>query len=247
MRSEAKEREGAADDPSVVQPGVSSVPARKRPPGRTKKYGPRFQGAFTDPREDMEAFRLFKDFYMEQRVLRPKEDPKTFVGDFNALIEPKEFFPSYQAYKRMCAQFDKQIAKEHRGDPAAAMVLAASKRNKRVFADLGPRNEEQLDLGVRTLAGLLVDDAVGLVREEARDPDDHMGSNEFVKRRMYALNVLNHVGRTLKGKAEIRLRSAAEKRETAGFLMGIMNKALSGKISPEQLEAMKGVTRTHGQ
>lgn len=208
-------------------------------------YGPRFQGKFTNPKADPEAFRLFKEFYFEQRILRPNEDPKRFVGDFNALIEPKEFFPAYQVYKRLCQQFDRQIQKQHANDPAAAKLLATTARDKRMVAELMPRNEEQLDQGVRTLAGLLVDDAVNLVRDEPRDPDDLLGSDQFVKRRMYALNVLNHVGRTLKGKAEIRLKSAAEKRETAGFLMGIMNKALSGKITKEQMEAMKGVTQTH--
>lgn len=228
-------------DATATQPAGRVDPRNGRPVfAPSRAYGPGFDGTFKDVKADPEGLAAFRAGYFAWRPGCPKADPKEFVGEYAAKFPEAGFYPNYQTFKGMTKKWDVEILGEP--DPKIAAVAELHKRDKAMIAEVVvARSNEDLERATRGLAGLLLDDAVSIVRSESHDPENPIGGDLFVKRRMYALNVVNYVSRHVKGRDEIAIKRQSEKRETVGFMMNIMQKAMAGKISPEQVDAMRSV------
>jgi len=94
-------------------------------------------------------------------------------------------------------------------------------------------DDDILERGTRTLGGELLNDALHTLHEQQEE-----GTFNRDKRN-YIVNVLNHTNKLVQGKATIKLKAAAEKRETAGFLMTLLSKATAGKLTDEEMRALE--------
>lgn len=100
-------------------------------------------------------------------------------------------------------------------------------------ANLVAPQENDLEQGLRTLAGELTNDAISVLHQ-----DQKLGLYD-VKRRLYCATVLAHVTKSVHGSASLRLKASAEKRENAGFLMNLLSKAAAGTLTDEEMKVLK--------
>lgn len=94
-------------------------------------------------------------------------------------------------------------------------------------------SENNLEAGLRTLAGELTNDAISMLKQ-----DQELGSYD-VKRRMYMATVLGHVTKTVHGSASLKLKAAAEKRATTTLFVDLLAKASAGTLTDEELKRLK--------
>src|SRR3990167_3518380 len=103
---------------------------------------------------------------------------------------------------------------------------------------LGAADDEQLEAGVRTLGGELLNDAMQMLRDD-QELEEIYTDETLIKRRNYIVNVFSHATRLVHGKAALMLKASAEKRDTAGFLMSLLARATSGQMSDEEMGLLK--------
>jgi len=103
---------------------------------------------------------------------------------------------------------------------------------------LGATNHDTLEQGANTLAGELINDALQTMRD-TQELEDVYSTEEIIKRKNYVLNVMAHTTRLVHGKAALMLKASEEKRNNASFLMDLLAKASSGKMTPEEMEMLK--------
>jgi len=209
-------------------------------------YGERFTGY-----QRIDAVRdlipAFKDLYY-QRMVENKETRITHVlKEFNNIIaeEGRTFFPNTALVRSWKKKWDRDIL-EKRG-----MMLEDIKAEKHVQQVMKTRNSgntgvvdyvapshETLEEGLQTLGGELLNDAMQMLRDDQMNEDIYE-SDELVKRKGYVVNVFGHVTKMVHGKAALMLKASQEKRENAGFLMDLMRQATAGKMSAEEIAALK--------
>jgi len=103
---------------------------------------------------------------------------------------------------------------------------------------LGNVDEGQLEMGVKTLGGELLNDAMQMLRDD-QELDEIYTNEELIKRRNYVVNVFSHVTKLVHGKAALMLKASAEKRENTSFLMDLLAQATSGNLTDEQLALLE--------
>src|SRR3972149_7281547 len=103
---------------------------------------------------------------------------------------------------------------------------------------LGAADDEQLEAGVRTLGGELLNDAMQMLRDD-QELEEIYTDETLIKRRNYIVNVFSHATRLVHGEAASMLKASAEKRDTAGFFMSLLSQATAGKLSDEQIALLE--------
>lgn len=196
-----------------------------------------FDGKFSKLAEIRDLIPKFKDFYYSKKLEDPNWTSIKLVDAFNEVIVPQRFFPTTDMYKRWRRRWDDEIAQK-------ALGMKLSKIDEKIVVTRNEQNkllspsDNELELGGKTLAGELMNDAMNIlkndqVREELYDDEI------IVKRRHYVLNVFNFVMRAVHTKQALLIKGRAEKRETAGFLMDIVRRSTAGKITPEEMVLLK--------
>ena len=196
-----------------------------------------FDGKFNKLAEIRDLIPRFKDFYYEKKLEDSSWTSTRMIDAFNELITPQKFFPTGDMYRRWRRHWDDEIAQK-------ALGMKLSKIDERIVVTRNERNEllspsdNELELGGKTLAGELMNDAMNILKnDQAKEElyDDEI----IVKRRHYVLNVFNFVMRAVHTKQMLLIKGQAEKRETAGFLMDIVRRSTAGKITPEEMVLLK--------
>lgn len=97
------------------------------------------------------------------------------------------------------------------------------------------KHEENVEHKVVTLADEMLDEALEIVRSRLGKDGDEAG----VKKKMYALGVLDKTTRLLQGNQKLKLDAKEGARNDANFLVELFRKAKSGDIKEEELESVR--------
>lgn len=225
----------------VVLAEAGAVPTKHT----TKSLGDLFYwgklGRFQKIGEIADLIPKFKDFYYEKKFENTKNSAMKIIRDFQADVDPLMFVPYPAQYRSWRVKWDKDIL-EQMGMRTAELAL-----KKEVNAVVKMRDEnnkllipdhENIEGGMNTLAGALINDAMGMLNED-KESEEIYTSDELIKRRNYMLQVMAHTTRLVQGEKGLKIKANAEKRETAGFLMELLKSARSGKMSEEQMALLK--------
>lgn len=210
--------------------------------GKSKKFSfyENFDGRYHKVDEIRDLIPQFKAFYYAEKRKDPSRSAIKIINEFNGQIAPLTFFPWEKQYRLWRKKWD-------------AELLAAqgyTEEQKEIRQLIKVRNEENalivpadelLETGARTLAGELLNDAMGILKQD-QEYEDAYEDEIIIKRRNYVLNVFNYVTKSVHGKEALRIKSNADKRETAGFLMTLLNRATAGKLTDEELTLLKQST-----
>ena len=205
----------------------------------TKKFSfyENFDGHYHKIAEIKELIPQFKVFYYAERRKDPQRSAIKIINDFNRQIEPFTFFPWEKQYRLWRKKWDAELIYEqtHQQQERAAnqLIKLRDEQNTVVVPD-----EYALEVGTQTLAGELLNDAMGILKRD-QESGDAYEEEILVKRRNYVLNVFNYVTRAVHGKEALKIKSNAEKRETLGFLTALINRSTAGKITPDEMQLLK--------
>ena len=211
----------------------------------TKKFSfyENFDGRYHKVNEIRDLIPQFKAFYYAEKRKDPSMSAIKIINAYNAQITPLTFFPWEKQYKSWRKKWDGELLAiqgyQEEQKEVRQLIRVRDDKDALVVPE-----DETLEAGARTLAGELLNDALGILKKDQSD-EDLYEDDIIVKRRNYVLNVYNYVTRSAHSKAALMLKSNAEKRQTMSFLMDLMSCATAGTISDEQMEILK--TSTHPQ
>jgi hypothetical protein len=210
-------------------------------------YGDSFT-AWQKVAEYQDLLPAFKEFYYQKRIENNNVVISHLMKEFNAQIfeaSGRKFHPYSQQVKIWRKRWDRDIL-EKKGmkmDEITTKKHVQQVLKTRGSGDMGlveykPPAYSDIELSVQTLAGELVNDAMQMLRDD-QNLEDIYESDELIKRKSHVVNVFAHVTKLVHGKASLMLKASQEKRENAGFLMDLMNKASSGKMGVEEINSLR--------
>ena len=208
-------------------------------------YGEKFLG-FMKLAEVNDIIPAFKDFYYEAKVKDPNESFTTILRNFDKEVcEPmgKKFHPYIGQMRLWRKKWDLDLMQQMTNKD---LVLVERKNIHQIIKTrdgernliLGAPQDTELEAGVRTLGGELLNDAMQMLRDD-QELEEIYDNETLIKRRSYIVNVFAHATRLVHGKAALMLKASAEKRDTASFLMGLLARATAGKMSDEEMGLLK--------
>jgi len=208
-------------------------------------YGDTFK-CFMKVGEITDLIPAFKDFYYQERIKNPKGRLSDILQGFNKeFCEPngKRFHPYTHQIANWRKKWDLDLMQQMQ-DKELKMVERKNihqlikTRNEQRDLILGAPDDNELEAGVRTLGGELLNDASQMLRDD-QELEEIYDDETLMKRRNYIVNVFAHATRLVHGKAALMLKASEEKRNTAGFLMSLLSRATSGKMNDEEMSLLK--------
>jgi hypothetical protein len=203
-------------------------------------YGDSFTG-FQKLTEIKHLLPAFKAYYYEERIKDKNISLSKIAQGFNKLIAPEKFHPFQTNVKHWREKWDADIlANQHNAvianpmDNIEKIVKTRDDENNLI----SPAHET-LEQGIQTLGGELLNDAYKMLKEDQNKERWQMDDEVIVKRRNYIVGVFGHVTKLVHGKAALLLKASEEKRNNAGFLMDLLAKATSGKLSEADMDLLK--------
>ena len=211
-------------------------------------YGETFTG-FQKIGEVKDFLPAFKDFYYQMKVKDPNATIKSIVRTFNTDVcapAKGKFHPYLNQLRGWRKKWDLDLLQQMAGKE---VVLAEDLEKRNIHQIIKTRNDEktlvlgmptdvELEGGLRTLGGELMNDAMQMLRDD-QELEEIYTNDELVKRRNYIINVFGHVTKLVHGKAALMLKMSEEKRNNASFLMTLLAKASAGKITDEEIEILE--------
>jgi len=187
----------------------------------------------------------FKDFYYQAKVKNPNARLSDILQNFNKEVcEPvgRLFHPNTSQVRFWRAKWDLDLIQQMKDKDMEItekkniyQVIKTRDENNQLI--LGA-NDDELEAGVRTLGGELINDAMQMLRDD-QELEEIYDDETLIKRKNYVVNVFAHVTRLVHGKAALMLKASEEKRNTAGFLMSLLSRATAGKMSDEEMNLLK--------
>ncbi len=207
--------------------------------GNTKRFSfyENFDGHYQKIGELKELIPQFKAFYYAERRRDPQRSAIKIINDFNRQIAPLTFFPWEKQYRLWRKKWDAELIAEQSFKQQERETHQLIKLRDEQNAVIVP-DEYTLEVGAQTLAGELLNDAMGILKRD-QESEDAFEEEILIKRRSYVLNVFNYVIRAVHGKEALKIKSNAEKRETLGFLTALINRSTTGRITPEEMQLLK--------
>ncbi|MEJ0053160.1 MAG: hypothetical protein WDN10_00305 [bacterium] len=201
-----------------------------------------FDGKYQRVGELRELLPSFRAFYLAERRKEPDRSAIRIINDFNKSIAPFTFFPWEKQYRLWRKKWDAELLAEQGYKQEQRELRQIIKVRDEQNAAIVP-DAQTLEMGASTLAGELLNDAMDILK---RDQDDESSYDDdiIVKRRNYVLNVFNYVMRAAHSKESLNIKSNADKRETATFMMNILNRAMAGKMSEKDMTMLRASVST---
>ena len=208
-------------------------------------YGDKFNG-YMKLGEYSDLLPSFKDFYYAARIKDPNARLSEILQTFNSEIcEPmgRLFHPYTGQIKIWRSKWDLDLMQQTQDKDLAIVErknihqIIKTRDDERKLV-LGAPDDNQLEAGVRTLGGELLNDAMQMLRDD-QELEEIYDDETLIKRRNYIVNVFSHATRLVHGKAALMLKASEEKRNTAGFLMSLLSKATAGKMSDDEIALLK--------
>lgn len=222
------------------------VRKKKLNPVAISFYGKSFE-KFSLMEEIKDLVPIFKGFYYEKKMKEPKLSAIKIIQEFNTLHvfpQGRVFHPYMQNFTRWRKQWDWDISNQIRENKEllkpqpVRQIVQTRDSEDRVLRGL--TEHKDLESGINTLGGELLNDAFQMLKDD-QAIGEVFDDEVLIKRRNYVAGVFGHVTKMVHGKAALLLKASQEKRENAGFLMDLLAKATSGKMSPEEMESLKTV------
>lgn len=218
-------------------------PRRIDPVGRSV-FGESFKG-YMRVAEYKDLIPAFKDFYYSAKIKNPKETLTNIVRGFNKEVcEPLErlFHPAMPQMSSWRKKWDLDLMEQMTNKNLEITT------EKNVHQIIKTRDDERnlvlgvddndLEAGVKTLGGELLNDAMQMLRDDQK-LEEIYSDDTLIKRRNYVVNVFSHATKLVHGKAALMLKASEEKRNTAGFLMSLLARASAGKMSDDEMGLLK--------
>ena len=196
-----------------------------------------FDGNYHKVGEIRDLIPQFKAFYLAERRREPERSAIKIINDFNKSIAPFTFFPWEKQYRLWRKKWDVQLLAEQGYREEQRTTRQLIKMQDEQKALIVP-DEYALEAGARTLAGELLNDAIGILKQD-QESEESYEDDIIVKRRNYVLNVFNYVIKASHGKEALNIKSNADKRETANFMMNILNRATAGKLTDDEMGLLR--------
>lgn len=208
-------------------------------------YGEMFTG-FHRIADIVDLLPSFKEFYYTERIKDPNITLTNILRRFNlevCLPMDRTFFPWMSAIRGWRRKWDADLAnqildKDILPSTETSVRQIIKTRNDENAVVVGAPSDSDLEAGVRSLGGELLNDAMQMLRDD-QQLEEIYEPEVLVKRRAYIVNVFAHATKLVHGKAALMLKASEEKRNNAGFLMGLLAKASSGKMSDEEMNLLK--------
>lgn len=212
----------------------------------TKKFSfyENFDGNYHRVGEITDLIPQFKAFYYAEKRKDANKSAIRIINDFNKQISPFTFFPWEKQYRLWRKKWDAELLATEGFLQERKEIQQLVRLRDAQDAPMVP-TEETLEAGAKSLAGELLNDAMGILKKD-QDYEEAYEDEIIVKRRNYVLNVFNHVTKSVHSKEALRIKSNADKRQTAGFLMDLLSRATAGKMTDEEMEILK-LSVTPGQ
>lgn len=199
----------------------------------------------------------FKEFYYTTRIKDPKASIPDMMKAFNktyAYPDGLTFYPYITQLRSWRTKWDRDILAKKMEMKEEDVALVPAREVRQLIKTrqdgnvvLGAPADEDLEAGVRTLGGELLNDALQMLKDD-QELEEMYDGETLIKRRNYVLNVLSHTTRLVHGKQALLLKASQEKRENANFLMNLLAKASAGKMSDDEVEMLETTyTQPHEQ
>lgn len=188
----------------------------------------------------------FKDWYYQKKIANDRETLTNILRTFNAEVcAPlgRKFHPKLEAVRSWRKRWDLDLIQQVKGldhevTEKRNVYQVIKTRNENDELTANPINDSELEHGIKTLGGELMNDALQMLQND-QELEDIYTNEELMKRRSYIINVFSHATKLVHGKAALMLKASAEKRDTAGFLMGLLARATAGKISDKEISVLR--------
>ncbi|HEY4496699.1 MAG TPA: hypothetical protein VI432_00940 [Candidatus Paceibacterota bacterium] len=204
--------------------------------GNTKRFSfyESFDGHYQKIGELKELIPQFKAFYYAERRKDQERSAIKIINDFNRQIAPLTFFPWEKQYRLWRKKWDAElITAQNYKQEQRQLIKMQDEQSALIVPD-----EQTLEMGTKTLAGELLNDAMNILKGD-QENGDIFDEEILIKRRSYILNVFNYVTKAVHGKEALKLKSNADKRETFGFLAALINRSTAGKITDDEMALLK--------
>lgn len=196
----------------------------------------------------------FKEFYYEEKIKDPKKGLLHILQEFNkehAYPHGKQFHPYPTQVKLWTTKWNKDINEKRLEQgleviPKPNVKQIMKTRGEDGEITLGSTSDGDLEMGMKSLAGELINDALQVMKD-TQELEEVYTAEELIKKKNYVLNVMAHTTRLVHGKAALMLKASEEKRNNTTFLMDILAKAASGQMSQEEMDVLKIPYQKHGQ
>lgn len=196
----------------------------------------------------------FKDFYYQTKIKDPDSRLSDILQTFNKDVcvpVGRKFHPYTNQIRCWRKKWDldllQQLQIQKVLDRQGKDIQTIERKNVNQLIKtrnaerelvLGQAGDNELEAGVRTLGGELLNDAMQMLRDD-QELEEIYTSDELMKRRSYVVNVFAHATRLVHGKAALMLKASEEKRNTAGFLMSLLARATAGQMTEEEMGVLK--------
>lgn len=239
------------DDEVELEEEESPKPKKERSkkidPVGLSYYGTRFQH-FNRVGELAGLLPQFKEFYYQTRIANPKASIPDMMKAFNekfAYPDGLTFYPYITQLRSWRTKWDRDILAKQMEMKAEDVALVPARQVRQLIKTrtdnnviLGAPADEDLEAGVRTLGGELLNDALQMLKDD-QELEEMYDGDTLIKRRNYVLNVLSHTTKLVHGKTALMLKASQEKRENANFLMNLLAKASAGNMSDNEVEMLE--------
>lgn len=239
------ETEMENDDEINIEEKVVKLKKYKIDPVGRAFYGEKFT-AYQKIAEIVDLVPAFKDFYYEAKMKDPKRSVGSICREFNDVVtEPlgRIFHPYNSQVRIWRRKWDLDLMQQNEDKDLVIVekknirqLIKTKDENRNIM--LGVTGDEELEAGVKTLGGELLNDAMQMLQDD-QALEEIYDDDTLVKRRNYILNVFGHVTKLVHGKAALMLKASEEKRNNASFLMTMLASATAGKMTNDQLDMLK--------
>ena len=211
-------------------------------------YGEDFNG-YQKVEEYKDLLPAFKELYYIRRVADSKCTLTSILKEFNNEIadEGRKFHPYSTGLRGWRNKWDKDILQKKgmyltkittKKHVQQVMRTRAAGDENAGIVDYGVPGYDQLEQGLQTMGGELMNDAMQMLRDD-QDSEEMFESDELMKRKNHVLNVFSHVTKMVHGKASLMLKVSQDKRESANFMMTMMREASAGVMTVEEIQTLK--------
>lgn len=211
-----------------------------------KSYGERFEGKYSKIADIADLLPAFKELYYDHKLKDGNYPLYKILREFNETIcypNDQTFFPYPNQLRTWRRKWDADIIQKLHNESLViseskdvAQIVKTRQDNQQI---LGLTSDQEIEMGTRTLAGELLNDSLQMLKDD-QDMEEIYSQDVLLKRRNYVLNVFGFVSKFSVQKATLMLKASEEKRNNASFLMDLLASAAAGKITPEQLDVLKG-------
>ena len=232
---------------SIVDAETGEMTHKLNPFGKGT-YGEKFTRFQTvkDLKDDIPAF---KEYFYTEKVKDFKRKVYDLVREFNVMVmypDGKTFHPYGGQIKSWEKRWNYDLIEQKKIDnmpvpeqKAIAQIMYTRKpRAQGGGLELGKVGYDDLEKGVQTLGGELLNDALQMLQDD-QALEELYDDEVLVKRRKYVVDVFSNVTKMVHGKTNLNLKVSAEKRENANFMMTLLGRAASGEMSDEELEVLE--------